>query len=236
MSRQKVTTRDVAAGDLNDLQLQVRDLGQQLNDRKHANTLLTTENARLKKQLYDLQQRITSLETGKATKRGEASSIGALRTAVRRPAHTHAPSTAQPAEHARQRRVCRVPPLAPQTLQAKQQSLLMAQDFQQVMQENQALVDQLGALQQQLDAAQQEAAEAQGGWKAARQDVEALQQQSDDLEAKCLQLMDQVEKAQAQAREAQQVRGVRLARAASPAGGGGPLRIAAAMWYRPGPQ
>ncbi len=91
-SRQLTPLRDLAAGDLNDLQLQVRDLSAQLTRRKESNVILKTENERLKKQLYDLSQRIASIESGKPTKRGEASTIGALRLQVRAQAQPYTTS------------------------------------------------------------------------------------------------------------------------------------------------
>ena len=44
---------------------------------------LTTENNRYKRQLYDLQQRLADIEAGRPTKKGEASSMLALRARVR---------------------------------------------------------------------------------------------------------------------------------------------------------
>ncbi|GAX74046.1 hypothetical protein CEUSTIGMA_g1496.t1 [Chlamydomonas eustigma] len=73
------TYRDTSRGDTNDLILQIRDLSKQLEGRKQANVKLSTENARLQRQLYDLQQRLADIETGRATKRGEAASLLALR-------------------------------------------------------------------------------------------------------------------------------------------------------------
>jgi hypothetical protein len=44
--------------------------------------MLSTENARLNRLLYDLQQRLSDIEMGRDTKRGEASTMGALRLVV----------------------------------------------------------------------------------------------------------------------------------------------------------
>ena len=49
----------------------------------HAHAQLTTENNRYKRQLYDLQQRLADIEAGRPTKKGEASSMLALRARVR---------------------------------------------------------------------------------------------------------------------------------------------------------
>lgn len=100
-------SRDMSRGDTNDLILLSKELQRQLEDRRDANVKvsyvglhfflqahlslnplgmqLTTENNRYKRQLYDLQQRLADIESGRPTKKGEASSMLALRMRVRIP-------------------------------------------------------------------------------------------------------------------------------------------------------
>ena len=74
-----MSLRDTSRGDVNDLHLQIQALSSQLNDRKQANVILSAENQRLMRALYDLQTRLGDIESGRVTKRGEATSMKALR-------------------------------------------------------------------------------------------------------------------------------------------------------------
>eukprot|EP00798_Chlamydomonas_sp_ICE-L_P001372 gene1372-32737_t len=76
----KEITRDTRKGDAQDLQNRVRDLTELLDDRKAANVQLNAENQRLKRMLFDLNARISDVEAGRVSTRGEASSLSALRS------------------------------------------------------------------------------------------------------------------------------------------------------------
>lgn len=65
--------------DANDASLHIQALASQLNDRKQANVILSAENQRLMRALHDLQTRLGDIEAGRTTKRGEATSMKALR-------------------------------------------------------------------------------------------------------------------------------------------------------------
>lgn len=60
----------------------LQELTRQLDDRKQANVMLNAENQRLKRQLSALQQRLTDIEAGRFTMRGEAAGMAMLRAQV----------------------------------------------------------------------------------------------------------------------------------------------------------
>lgn len=72
--------RDSPSGEMRDMQLKVRELTELLASRKELNTRLSAENRRLQQVVVDLQTRVTDLEAGRPTKKGEAASLSAMKT------------------------------------------------------------------------------------------------------------------------------------------------------------